>query len=82
MKYNILFLYIQVIYQNYCNIFISVRYTVNNKICNGNSIQKKILTQPMFTGKLKKIILTYLFIVGKYDKEINEIVSRIKNILH
>lgn len=32
----------------------------------------------MFTGKLKKIILTYLFIVGKYDKEINKIVSRIK----
>ena len=32
----------------------------------------------MFTGKFLKIILTYLFTVGKYDKEMNKIVSRIK----
>ena len=40
--------------------------------------RRKCVTQPMFTGKFLKIILTYLFTVGKYDKEMNKIVSRIK----
>lgn len=39
--------------------------------------RRKCVTQPMFTGKFLKIILTYLFTVGKYDKEMNKIVSRI-----